>query len=352
MKLLIATQKVDKNDPVLGFFHAWIKEFARHCSNVTVICLEKGEYDLPGNVFVRSLGKERGASRISRIIAFYRYSIWERKNYDTVFVHMNPEYIVLGGLLWRVWGKTVALWYAHKSVNLKLRIASAFAHIIFTPSKNSFRLRNSKVRITGHGIDTEAFAPRYQEMTQPDESFRVLTFGRISPSKKYELMLEAVSRLEFPCELRIAGAVDSRRDTAYKEQLLRMAEKLGIADSVRFVGAVPHAKVPALLTEADVFVNTSATGSLDKAILEAMSAGVPVVSSNDSFVDVISDDLKEICVAAPDPKNIAEKVSALMSLGREDRHAIGKRLREIVVRKHSLSSLMRRLANDIEQYGN
>ena len=51
MKLLIITQKVNKIDPILGFFHGWIIEFAKHFESITVICLEKGEYNLPvGNV--------------------------------------------------------------------------------------------------------------------------------------------------------------------------------------------------------------------------------------------------------------------------------------------------------------
>ncbi len=58
MKLLILTQKVDKNDPTLGFFHRWIEEFANHYENLTIICLEKGIYTLPKNVQVLSLGKE------------------------------------------------------------------------------------------------------------------------------------------------------------------------------------------------------------------------------------------------------------------------------------------------------
>lgn len=59
MRLLIVTQKVDRDDDLLGFFHQWICEFAKHCDFVTVICLEKGEYALPANVRILSLGKER-----------------------------------------------------------------------------------------------------------------------------------------------------------------------------------------------------------------------------------------------------------------------------------------------------
>ena len=59
MKLLITTQTVNINDPVLGFFHRWLKEFAENCEQVTVICLQVGEYQLPPNVKVISLGKEK-----------------------------------------------------------------------------------------------------------------------------------------------------------------------------------------------------------------------------------------------------------------------------------------------------
>lgn len=34
MRLLIITQKVDENDAILGFFHGWIAEFAKHCEQL------------------------------------------------------------------------------------------------------------------------------------------------------------------------------------------------------------------------------------------------------------------------------------------------------------------------------
>src|SRR5581483_12297211 len=89
MKLLILTQKVDKNDPVLGFFHGWLREFANHFEFITVIALGVGEYELPQNVRVLSLGKESGVSKLKYLSRFYKYIWQERKNYEKVFVHMN-----------------------------------------------------------------------------------------------------------------------------------------------------------------------------------------------------------------------------------------------------------------------
>src|SRR5512146_1469044 len=113
MKLLIITQKADRNDPILGFFHRWLIEFARHFDSVLVICLEEGEHDLPANVRVMSLGKERRRSRGAYVARLLSIAWRERQSYDAVFVHMNPIYIVLCGLLWRLLHKPIALWYTH-----------------------------------------------------------------------------------------------------------------------------------------------------------------------------------------------------------------------------------------------
>ena len=109
VKILIITQKVDQNDDVLGFFHGWIAEFAKHAEQVTVIALGVGGYNLPKNVRVFSLGKERGVSRLEYTLNFYRLIWRERKNYDVVFVHMNQEYVLFGGLLWKLLGKKITI---------------------------------------------------------------------------------------------------------------------------------------------------------------------------------------------------------------------------------------------------
>ena len=119
MKLLIVTQKVNKNDPILGFFYNWIIKFSEEFESVVVICLEEGDEvaDLPHNVKVLSLGKESGKSRIKYLIRFYKYIWSERGNYDVVFVHMNQIYVVLGGVLWHLLSKKIALWYTHKETS-------------------------------------------------------------------------------------------------------------------------------------------------------------------------------------------------------------------------------------------
>ncbi|MCR4280769.1 MAG: hypothetical protein NUV88_00330, partial [Candidatus Kaiserbacteria bacterium] len=59
MKLLITTQAIDLDDPIMGFFCRWVEEFSKHCASVHVICLKEGRRSLPANVQVHSLGKEQ-----------------------------------------------------------------------------------------------------------------------------------------------------------------------------------------------------------------------------------------------------------------------------------------------------
>ena len=61
---------------------------------------------------------------------------------------------------------------------------------IFTASHLSFRLKSSKVVVTGHGIDTELFKPDHLRLNPKDQRFnlRILSVGRIAPVKNYETL--------------------------------------------------------------------------------------------------------------------------------------------------------------------
>lgn len=276
MKLLIITQTVDTNDPVLGFFARWIEEFAKHCERVEVICLKEGEHTLPANVRVHSLGKVEGSKQKAvssmignriRYTSRFLFLIWKlRKEYDTVFVHMNPEYVVLGGWFWRLWGKTVALWYTHKNVDLKLRIAELFANIIFTASKESFRLRTRKVRVMGHGIDTDFFSPD-SSVVRGDW---VLSVGRLMPSKRHDLAVKKA--VQEGRTLRIAGEGSERA------RLEAMAREQNA--KVQFLGGLTQTQLRDEYRTAAYLIHTSETGSLDKVVLEALACGLSIVTND------------------------------------------------------------------------
>lgn len=349
MRLLILTQKIDRNDDLLGFMHGWVAEFARQCKEVTVIALGVGEYRLPENVRVFSLGKERSPSRIKYLVNFYRHICSERERYDAVFVHMNHEYVLLGGFLWRVLGKRVALWYAHGYVPPTLYVAEKLAHVVFASTKSGFRIATPKLRVIGQGIDTEAFP--FIERDHPQEPFRILVVGRISPVKDYETLIRATARLVRGgrnVETIIAGGAGLPEQETYLAKLKALAAELAIPEKIRFVGPVPNARIIEYLREADCFANTSNTGSLDKAMAEAMATGLPTVSSNIAMREVFGSLSECLMFGAGDDKGLAGQLSAIMEMSAKERNELGTRLREIVVREHNLRSFVGKILNGIE----
>lgn len=348
MKILIVTQKVDQNDDILGFFHRWIAEFAKHFEQVTVIALGVGEYNLPNNVRVFSLGKECGVSRFGYIFNFYRLIWRERKNYDTVFVHMNPVYVILGGLLWRSLGKKIGLWYTHKNVDMKLRIAVKISHIIFTASEKSFRLPNKKVLVTGHGIDVTQWIPHSRE---PHNVIQIVTVGRIAPIKDYETLLRAVKILtqqNLPVHLEIIGDVVKNEDKTYLAKLKEIVSTQGLEHVVEFAGAVPNRLLLERVANADIFVNMSKTGSLDKAVLEAMACESITVTSNEAFKEVLGDYATMLMFHPGDSESLAKKIKILSSLDKKEKNGITKHLRNVIVEKHNIEVLILRILTSYE----
>jgi len=336
--ILIITQKIDRDDAILGFFHEWVDRFSKQFDLVTVVCLEKGSFTFPSNVKVLSLGKEDGFSRLKYLKNFYRHVWHERRGYDSVFVHMNPIYVILGGLLWRIMGKRIGMWYTHKNVDLKLRLATLFVDVIFTASKESFRLHNKKVRVMGHGINTTYFIPANRFKKEP---YTIVTVGRVSRTKNIHLMIEVIKKLKetnFSARFIIVGPAVTPEDKKYEIELKNDVAKFDLDSIVDFVGSIPPSMVIDWYHSSDLFINLSSTGSLDKAMLEAMACGLQVLTSNEAYKKILAGRyLTENSTA-----EICSKVIKLSTA------PVDSDLRQYVVAFHGLSGLIPRLAENLK----
>jgi len=155
MRVLVVIQKVDRNDEFFGFFHGRLLDFATRCDKVNIICLESGAHDLPASVRVHSLGKESQQSRLHYLLRFYRLLWLLRHEYDEVFVYLEPLYIVLGGIVWKLLGKRIILWYNHTHRSWRLRAATWLADIVMSPQRERFPLASKKLIVVGgrHELD-------------------------------------------------------------------------------------------------------------------------------------------------------------------------------------------------------
>ncbi len=368
MKLLIITQKADINDPILGFFHRWIEEFSRNFEAVTVICLEEGRHELPANVKVLSLGKEKApkskaTGRFLYTVRFFRHIWRERKNYDAVFVHMNPIYAVGGGWFWKMSGKKIALWYTHRAVDVKLRVAEKFADVIFTASAEGLTLKTAKKRVVGHGIDVERYtsarhASEARMKRLGTEPISIISVGRITPIKNCDTLVEAARVLKEKYGARFTvtfiGSSVTAGDRGYSAKVKSLVEKYALGSIVSFAGDMKPVDMPAAYASADISINLTPTGGLDKAVLESMAAGVPVLTSNaafKSYFESASAGLADkLIFRERDAKDLAEKIAALFgpTLRKDNLRDIGLALQKTVREKADVGVLIDKISESIK----
>ena len=119
--------------------------------------------------------------------------------------------------------------------------------------------------------DTNVKKPRREG--QPP---RLLNLARMHENKGHEDLLKAFAKA-FPApsqvELWLGG------DGRTRQQLEEKTLALGVSDRVRFLGQVTPADVPSLLAEVDMFVFASHYETFGVVVAEALTVGVPVVST-------------------------------------------------------------------------
>jgi glycosyltransferase involved in cell wall biosynthesis len=347
VRILMITRRVDREDARTGFVHTWIERLAAHpaVERVHVICLERGEYDLPDNVTVASMGKERGYGRLMRLAAFQRAMPPAVHDADVIFAHMSPRYALVAAPWALRYGLPLVLWYTHRHVGLELRLAHLLASRVVTASPESFTLPSHKVAVVGHGIDMAAFRPA--EPGTGSLGRLVAAIGRLSPIKGYDTLIEAAALLvnRPGCEdvrFAIAGG-GTDEHPAYADSLRALVRERGLETRVAFLGAVPHDEIPDIYRDAALTVNLCPTGGLDKVVIESLASGVPALVHNRTFLPILGDAARQLFVPELDPALVADRLAALLALTAEERAALGRRLAARVRAGYSLSVLVERL---------
>jgi glycosyltransferase involved in cell wall biosynthesis len=144
-----------------------------------------------------------------------------------------------------------------------------------------------KLHLIPEAVDHELFRPGDR-----DEAWRrvtatygitapfVLFVSSLWPYKNCEGLLRAFAAAKSQLGGRQLVVVGPGRDVEYATELRALADELGIADDVVWVGGVPLEETVHFYRAADVFVYPSFNETFGLPILEAMACGCPVVTSN------------------------------------------------------------------------
>jgi glycosyltransferase involved in cell wall biosynthesis len=338
MRLVFVTQKIDRDDPILGATVAKVAALAARCEEVIVLCDSVGAHDLPAHVSFRSF---RARTRFRRGLRFVAalLPVLARRRPHALVAHMCPIYLVLAAPFAKPLRVPLLLWYAHAKADATLRIADRLSTGVMSVDHSSYPLASGKLRPIGHGIDVGEFARRDAALGDDDGRLRLLALGRTSPSKRYPLLLDAFElalREGFNGALEVRGPASTDAERRHRVELEQRIAEPPLRGSVALEAPVPRGAVPELLRGFDAVVNT--TSGRDKVVYEAAASGVPVLAPRPDFEGLLADLPLDLQFERGEPEDLARK---LLALARSDAHArneAGNELRRRVERSHSVDT--------------
>lgn len=185
--------------------------------------------------------------------------------------------------------------------------------------------RAGKVRVVYNGVSPlfrPEGVPPCDRAPAPDRPRRLLYVGRADPYKNVGLLVRLTAALRretgCPVELVIVGPEDERYPEA-----ARLARELGVAEHVRWTGALPPADLVRAYREADVLVHASRYEGFGLQVIEAMACGLPVVCSDGGSLPEIAGDAALIAPPGDIAAFVANTRRALEDAGL--RRALGRR---------------------------
>jgi len=225
----------------------------------------------------------------------------------------------------------------------------ALAHLVVTSTDMACRTKSKKKRVLQHGIDTEKFQPGNFATLNLN---KILFLGRISPVKGLEFLLEAFDILSCKHQDLVLDIVGQPgpSDGDYFKNIKKLIEQKKLGSRINFLGRAPNFKTPQIYRDHGIFVNLTASGSFDKATLEAMSCGLIIFVSNLAYKEILPPDLQDLLVfKEKNSQDLADKISKIFSLPPAELAAIKKRLRQIVINNHNLDRLIDKLAASFKE---
>ncbi len=162
---------------------------------------------------------------------------------------------------------------------------SRYTDILITINKMDFVLAKEKFSaksvkyIPGVGIDLTRFtnidkvSDIKEQFGLPKTAKTIISVGELNKNKNHQVVFHALKYLnDENLHYFIAG------NGPLKEELIALANNLGLQNNVHFLGY--RRDIPALLPSADVYAFPSLREGLGLASIEAMAAGLPIVTSN------------------------------------------------------------------------
>ena len=188
--------------------------------------------------------------------------------------------------------------------------------------KHGFQRESS---IISNGVNTKRYSPQNGQLMDIERQYnlpprpRILFVGRLARDKNLSILIESMTaiRTRCPAHLLIVGRGNQRLS------LEKLAKRLGLENSVHFLGFVPEADLPSLYRQVDLFAMVSVCETQNIPTLQALATGLPaVVTKAGALPELVTHGVNGYQVQPGDPQAVSQAALKIL-MDTEKAHRFG-----------------------------
>ena len=255
---------------------------------------------------------------------FVRGGSLGRYDFDLIDAHYFYPDGVAAALLGRRYGKPVVVTARGSDINLIAQYAIPRRRITWAARKAAAVIAVSealkermvdlgidpdRIFVLRNGVDLDAFQLKETPnlRSEAEGTPILLSVGNLVAGKGHDLAIRALTLLD-GAELRIVG------EGPLRASLEALAQSLSVEQRVRFLGRVPHERLPEVYGAADALILASAREGWPNVLLEAMACGTPVVATKVGGIpEIVKAEAAGVLVEERSPEAIASAVQGLLA---------------------------------------
>lgn len=198
------------------------------------------------------------------------------------------------------------------------------------------KYKPKNIYLIPNGVNVEIFSPKKRENNLRT---KLIFVGRLEPQKNLINLLEALKGLKV--EMLIVGS------GTQKNQIITFASKNKI--KLKIIDSIPHDRLPKILNNSDIFVMPSLKEGSPKALLEAMSVGLPCIGSNVEGIRELINHNKNGLVTGTDSGSIRNGLLRLLR-DKSLQKRLGKNARKFIKGNFDTKLLLKKETNLLSEY--
>ena len=217
---------------------------------------------------------------------------------------------------------------------------------------NNLGMNPKKIHVVHCGVKSSTFSgsPACFSKTQEKNSPLILSIGRLTQKKGFDLFLKALKRLK-KCGVAFKARIIG--DGPLMSELRAQIKESGLEGVVDLAGAMPHESVMAAIRECHLFVlacRRADNGDIDGipvVLMEAMAASKPVISTSLSGIPELVQPGTGLLVLPEDPEKLAQAMVTVLG-NLENANIMGQKARQVVEQSFSIQGQVQRLIHLIQ----